>query len=568
MTKISSLLFALVILGLGVSLFLYNKSKKDSERFIERVNTVNKVLLLLERTEKLKNILRKTAYEESNQRDPDYVFNDAHKNQLDSSLEVLHKIVLYDDQRLRIDTIRDLINSNYQILMDSTLKRDGMRYYKGTSAVISRAQHYAETRLKQQMSAFIMHENRVSLWLRAILLLSVALFAVGAFSTVHENILKRNLKSLHESILINASIGISVFEVEKRSNDELNFNLIFSNYGAVVIRHDHDAEVVISLATLPFNNPEIMERVKIVLATGKNVTKEIHHEIDGNLYWFLINLSRVSLRTVAFYYQDITRIKSYEKELKHKVVELESVNKDLEQFAHATSHDLREPFRKIQVMADMINNNLHKENHARYLDAIVRASLKGSQLVEQILNYSKVQFDKSEQEPVDLNRVVAQVVDDFDLLMLEKNASITFSNLPTVVGNRVQMIQLFSNLISNAFKFSFKERNPVVDISCKEISGNGVDGLNPYQNYFLIIVHDNGIGFDKNYEQKIFNAFERLHNYADFPGFGLGLSLCKKIVMNHGGTIHATSVPGDGSEFMVYLPVKDINASFLNEKPV
>ena len=554
MNRISYVLFGLMILGLGFSLYLYDQSRKKSIMFSDRVATVNRVLLLLERTEHLKNILRKTIFENLDEKDEGLVFSPEEKYELDSILTDLHNIALYQEQRLRIDTIRSIVNSNYVLLIGKSQGRSILDYNPGNTEVIARAKQFSRMRLQEQRESFERFESNVDFWSTTILLISGLVFAIGVWSTAYENRAKQKLKNLHESVLSNASVGICVYEVHRDNDGNLIPTIAFSNYGAVSKINSEEGETVVDLCRVPIENRDLTENIKVVLSTGKSVVKELQHQANGTFYWFLTNLSRVSENKVAFYYQDISRIKDYESTLKRKVNELEAVNKDLEQFAHATSHDLREPFRKIQVMTDLIQKNHNMVNNPKYLDAIQRASNKGSLLVEQILNYSKVQFDRSELTRVDLNKVVAQVIEDFDLIILEKNAQVDVVPLPFVHANRVQMTQLFSNMIGNSLKFVHSDRKPTITISCAETDSQGIPELNPASTYYRITIADNGVGFDDAYADKIFDAFSRLHHYQEFPGFGLGLSLCKKVVLNHGGAIRAFSKLNDGSTFQVYLP--------------
>ena len=199
MTRASYILFVLMILGLAVSIYLYNNSKQRSIGFNARVNTVREILFLLERTEKLKNILRKTVYEGANQKDTAsaFVFSADDKLQLDSILNRIHSIVLYEDQRLRIDTIKEIIDSNFRLLLhDSTNSAS----YQGVSEIIARAQSYAETRLKEQQRAFEYQDAKLDLWTNSIAIISLLLFAMGIWSIAYENTAKRKLKRLHDSI--------------------------------------------------------------------------------------------------------------------------------------------------------------------------------------------------------------------------------------------------------------------------------------------------------------------------------------------------------------------------------
>lgn len=550
MTRTSYLLFALMLAGLSVSLILYNQSRNSSRKFNERAFVVNTVLVLLERTEKLEHRLRDESKQTLNNGASDFSLSIRQKSEIDSILSVLHQIVLYDDQRARIDTIKNILNANFECLLhprDDT----GCKYDESFRNVILRAQTFANWRLKEQLSNYENHEKQVTFWVTIILTISFSLFFIGILSTLAENISKKKLKLLHESILTRSEIGICVFEINM-FNGLPDFKVVFRNYGAL-IKINGKEDQFINLDSLRLDR-DFAESIKVVGTTGKSIVKEYSHGVDGGKLWFLINLSKVAMNHVAFCYQDITRIKEFEAELKSKVAELEMVNKELEQFAHATSHDLQEPFRKIQIMTDIILTDHKVENNIRYLEAIKRASDKGSKLVEQILNYSKMQFDKSKLEEVDLNKTITQIIENFDLLILEKGAEVRTGRLPIVFANPVQMFQLFSNLIGNALKFSAQGRVPVITISCREINGNEVPELAGSHTYFEIIVQDNGIGIDEAFKEKIFNSFERLNNYTEFPGFGLGLSLCKRIVLNHEGKISVASEEGVGSQFYIYLP--------------
>jgi signal transduction histidine kinase len=548
--KFSYILFALMLIGLGTSLYLYNDSKNNSIQFNERSNVVQEVRFLLERTDKLKMVLRKTVFDGANVKDTAFVFSRADKSQVDSILDRLHKIVLYQDQRLRIDSIKHLVASNYLVIENKILN---VQDYRPITPIIIRAQAFAEASLKKQQREHKAQEEKASLWLRLVLGTSIGLLIIGVWVTIDENSEKRKLERLYHSILSNTTVGISVLKLKEERVYATTPTVSYANFGAVVKKDGNEPDRVVNLSSL-FREQEMISALHIVATSGKSIIKEIEHtEADGTKLWFLTNLSWVGPATVAFYYQDITRLKLYGTHLRAKVAELENVNKELEQFAHATSHDLKEPFRKIQVMADLLIRNHFENNRAKYLDGIARASDKGSKLVDQILNYSKVQFDKSQQEFVDLNLVISQVIEDLDLIILEKDALIRIGELPKIFANKVQIQQMFYNLISNSLKFSAGDRRPEVAVIAGDASANDVEASD-ISTFVKITVKDNGIGFDNEYAVKIFNAFERLNNYVDYPGSGLGLSLCKKIVINHGGKITAVSVPGKGSEFNICFP--------------
>lgn len=235
--------------------------------------------------------------------------------------------------------------------------------------------------------------------------------------------------------------------------------------------------------------------------------------------------------------------------------ELEKSNRDLEQFAFVASHDLQEPLRKIQTFSHLIESKLDdKENIQKYLTKIISSAVRMTDLIKAVLNYSRLSNTDEQLEEVDLNEIVENIKNDYELTISEKNAVINTGKLPVLKGNHLQLNQLFLNLISNSLKFA--EEAPVISISSTIVEKhqlNGSDTLNG--RYAEIIFTDNGIGFEQHYAEKVFAVFQRLHNKQQYPGTGIGLALCKKIVDNHNGYINVNSRPGEGTTFTIYLPV-------------
>jgi len=269
------------------------------------------------------------------------------------------------------------------------------------------------------------------------------------------------------------------------------------------------------------------------------------HDKDGSV----IGFSKVT--------RDLTLQKMAEDKLRAYTAELEIQNSELEQFAYVASHDLQEPLRKIQTFSELIQQNYENESFVKtYFEKLTNSAKRMSELVRSLLDYSRL--SKNEKEKiikVDLNTIVFEVKQDFELLIEEKNAVINCEALPVVVGNHIQLRQLFSNLISNSLKFSRAE--PVIKISAKIVDKKQIpdaSALSKEGNYYKITFEDNGIGFEQKYDKIIFSLFQRLHGKHDYSGTGIGLALCKKIVENHGGFIEACSELGKGAQFNVYLP--------------
>lgn len=239
---------------------------------------------------------------------------------------------------------------------------------------------------------------------------------------------------------------------------------------------------------------------------------------------------------------------------------LKQSNDSLEQYATIASHDLQEPLRKIQTFSALLNERFGKDmaGEARELiDKISLAAKRMSELIRDVLNFSKV-LDANVFERLDLNVILQNVKKDFELMIEQKKAVITQDELPVIKAVPLQMNQLFYNLLGNAIKFSRPAIAPVIHISCRKLTTGDVQAhpaLNDAGSYCEIIFSDNGIGINEIFVEQIFLIFQRLNASERFEGTGIGLALCKKIVLNHKGEIYVNSKEGIGTEFHVLLPL-------------
>lgn len=270
--------------------------------------------------------------------------------------------------------------------------------------------------------------------------------------------------------------------------------------------------------------------------------------------------------------QDITEQKLFEQELNKQVqqqtielqnknAELERSNRKLEEFAHAASHDLKEPIRKIHFFTNHLKDQLLDrltESEKAAFQRVEIASQRMGLLVDDLLQYSHVSYLSSqEKEWIDLNEKLKKVLEDLEVDIEQKNAVIEVKPLPSLPGYRRQLQQLFQNLISNALKYSKKNVPPHIVIDAKQVDKKDIPKkLQESANaqYQLITVSDNGIGFEPQYSERIFQMFQRLHGKAEYSGTGVGLAIALKVAENHGGTIIAESKPGKGSAFKIFLP--------------
>ncbi|MDJ0835104.1 MAG: ATP-binding protein [Acidobacteriota bacterium] len=257
--------------------------------------------------------------------------------------------------------------------------------------------------------------------------------------------------------------------------------------------------------------------------------------------------------------EDIQDRKELALALEKRARELARSNKELEQFALIASHDLNEPLNKIvafgRLLEDECRDRVSKEGE-EYLGYMISAAGRMQNLITSLFQLAQVTVKTHPFQPVDMNALVEDVLADFRFRIEETEAKITVDPLPVVYGDAVQLTQLVQNLVGNALKFHFPDTPPVVHISSRQevmIDDPAYPGRK--RRMCRLSVKDQGIGFDSLNDERLFNAFQRLHPKGHYEGAGIGLAICRKIVERHDGYIFARSKPGSGAEFRVVLPV-------------
>ena len=224
---------------------------------------------------------------------------------------------------------------------------------------------------------------------------------------------------------------------------------------------------------------------------------------------------------------------------------LEHSNKDLEQFAYVASHDLQEPLRMVasytQLLAQRYEGQLD-EKAKKYIDYAVDGAVRMQRLINDLLTYSRIGTQGRQPEPIDTHSVLSEACSNLQTAIEESGAMVTDEDLPTMRADAGQILQLFQNLIGNAIKFHGADP-PRVHVSAKDLGRE-----------WCFSVNDNGIGMESQYADRVFVIFQRLHTQQEYPGTGIGLAVCKRIVERHGGRIWLESRPGEGSTFFFTVP--------------
>jgi two-component system, LuxR family, sensor kinase FixL len=268
--------------------------------------------------------------------------------------------------------------------------------------------------------------------------------------------------------------------------------------------------------------------------------------------------------------EDVTERKAAEERLRELAARLEQNNRELQDFAYVASHDLQEPLRKVNAFGDRLRAKCGAtlgEQGLDYLDRMQNAAQRMQVLINDLLAYSRVTTHAKPFAPTDLAAVLKGVLSDLEVRIEQSAAKVSVGELPVIDADPTQMRQLFQNLIGNALKFHRQNVPPVVKVSGQILAPNAPpaphgaelpSGL-AARRLCQIRVEDNGIGFDEKYLDRIFTVFQRLHGRGEYEGSGVGLAICRKIVLRHGGHITAHSQPGLGAIFVIHLPCQQAN---------
>ncbi|MFL5731403.1 MAG: PAS domain S-box protein [Cytophagaceae bacterium] len=300
--------------------------------------------------------------------------------------------------------------------------------------------------------------------------------------------------------------------------------------------------------------------------TGKKKIIGIGREVsglrkDGTTFPFILSVSEMNIegrRIYTGFVHDVTGQKMNEEKLRRYASELQRSNHELQDFAYVSSHDLQEPLRKIQAFGDRLKSKETEslsEQGKDYVDRMLNAASRMQKLINDLLEFSRVTSKAQPFTAINLNTVLQEVISDLEISIEKNKVKISAENLPSIEGDATQLRQLFQNLLSNAIKFRKEGGNPEIKISARKKQRQPHMIATPGDEMVELYVEDNGIGFEEKYLDKIFNIFQRLEGQK-YEGSGIGLAICRKIAIRHGGNITARSQPGKGTTFIVTLATK------------
>lgn len=314
---------------------------------------------------------------------------------------------------------------------------------------------------------------------------------------------------------------------------------------------------------LPLTIEERLKKFRGVIIDSVVVIDSEGNEINMQVFCKLMMNDRGMPIKIIGTMKDISELKESERKLELKVEELNRSNRELEEFAYIASHDLQEPIRKLITFSERIESAFGDEippNAMIYLEKMSKAALNMRTLIENLLEFSRVTRVKTNFQQYSLKQLFEEVLQDLELKIEETNAEIVYSDLPAADVVPHQIRQLFHNLLGNALKFRKKDVPLKVEVKHYELTTEEVKEkkLNIKLRYFCIEVKDNGIGFEQEYEEKVFQVFQRLNGKSEYPGTGIGLSICRKVMSFHKGLIYVKSQLGTGSTFYLVFPYEQV----------
>jgi signal transduction histidine kinase len=562
MNKRLLIIYTVVFLLIGLMLYLYRSSYNSMRIYIRDLHAITNVMVRLERLDALLHFWVNNDPQTQDNLDL-YIPSDVAYDSILTSIENLKHRVQYQEERLRLDSIKRLVKSyqRFDEQSDTLLTREQREQYrKEIKRVTSNAFTFSRERLEMRKNSLSDATSLLDRWLVWMLVLAGSLITLATFYSFSFLHLRRKAESFNQTMLETTNNGIISFrpyEVSPEAQPE--YEVSYCNEAAMKLLRipswkSKTLSTIIPHAVLP----DIQNAFAEVIQNRMSKTIEGYLEFGKERTWMQANIAPLDDGVLVSVY-DLTTVKSYEQKLTYKIKQLEVANDELQQYAYVTSHDLQEPLRKIQMFSDIALHLKPEQERTKdeYFRKIVTSASHLRDLIQTLLMFTRSTDQPSEFSLVNMNESVRKVLSDLEVLIEEKHAAITVEDLPSIQASELHIVLLFNNLITNSLKYSKPDSTPVVKIRSVPVSGNDYEefsSLDQMVKYVKISVTDNGVGFEQSLSDKMFTIFQRLYNKDNTPGAGIGLAICRKIVHQHHGFIYAEGKEDAGATFYIFLP--------------
>jgi signal transduction histidine kinase len=529
--------------------------------YIRDLNTITTVIVKLERLDALIHFWINNDPSKMDNMDLYIPSNVAYDSVL-ASIEHLKGMVLYQEQRLRLDSLKRLVKS-YQGLQEkseallTTEQRD--QYRRNIKRVTRHAFAFANTRLKNRKTGLDDATILLDRWLVYMLLLAGSLVTLATFYSFSFLQQRRKAESFNHILLETTNNGIVSFKPVHVLDEYMDYEVTYCNDAAMKLLHLSSWQTKTLSTIIPAAILEdLYNAFEEVIQNKTSKSIEGYLEFGQERNWLQVAIAPLEQGVLVSIY-NLNPMKAYEQKLTYKIKQLEQANEELQQYAYVTSHDLQEPLRKIQMFSDMGLNAKPGQNKTKddFFQKVISSASHMRELIQTLLMFTRSTDTPTEFEKVNLNDILKKVCNQLEVLMDERKARIIVSNLPVIDGSEVHLILLFNNLIANSLKYSKPDIDPLIEIKADAVSSAEYfqfPALDQLVRYTKISVHDNGVGFQQNLSDKMFTIFQRLHNKDNTPGTGIGLAICRKIVHQHHGFIYAEGKENVGATFYIFLP--------------
>jgi len=503
------------------------------------------------------------------------------------SFNTLNKLLKNDIVQLRyLDVLELTVEDRYRLLQENMkqakgqviVSRDlaqklevGAKLMESSMKTMESMLRFQDFRLKELQDKHIKSIINTPIIYLIIVLISLFIF-IALLLRINSD--RRKLKKINEEIILTnhsysqaeSLAGLSNW----RFNSQTRITTFSDNFYSLLGIRPEEREITMKYFLLRIHKDDRMEAIKVLRRAFNHCESFSYsyrlNSADGKIKYVKSIGKLIADDTEQRYLigvnMDVTELVINARKLETKNKKLELFNADLASFNYVASHDLQAPLRKIQMFISRIREtdlSTMSTEGKEYFERIHASAGHMQVLINDLLMFSRTNATNKRFELTNLNHILDNASDELNDLIEEKEAVIKAVSLPKIYAIPYQIQQLFINLILNSLKFAKENEKPVINISCAVIDSNKVpvpsgDELES-DRFYKIVFSDNGIGFDNKYSHRIFHLLFRLHEKRIYPGSGIGLAICKKIVENHFGYIEANSQPGIGTDIIIYLPV-------------